>query len=119
MFYLAKGVNLIYGEFALILWSPKLIVLENPTNLWFSKFFYDYFLLSNKLVSFKLFIFYLLFPDGDTIYFNWLIGVEFNGGLLEMTLVLIGVEAFEMFIKGVDNILLFKLNGPCIIIETS
>jgi hypothetical protein len=42
-------------------------------------------------------------------------GVEFRGGLLDTILVLMGVDALEMLIRGVDNILFFKLSGPCII----
>ena len=67
-----------------------------------------------------LFYFYLLlyFDDGDldtvVVNFSWFIGVEFIAVFDDIIRVRTGVEAFDIFNKGVDNILFFKDRGPCI-----
>lgn len=71
-----------------------------------------------------LFYFYLLwyFDAGDldtvVVNFNWFIGVEFNPLFDDIIRVRTGVDAFDKFNKGVDNILFFNDKGPCIYLST-
>ena len=77
-------------------------------------------LLLNNYEFVKFLLFYLLNPgdfDIVDVNFNWFIGVEFRMSFfkLDITLVRTGVDAFDSPTSGLESILFFNVNGPCII----
>lgn len=48
--------------------------------------------------------------------FSWLIGVELSGRFEDIIRERMGVEVLDISMRGVESILFFSDNGPCIFI---